>query len=243
MKHILTLNEYFKNAASPRPADGPRAPAPFLTISREEGAGGHPLAEALLARFSKEKDPLFSGWQTFDKNLCERVAADPGLHVRLEDLLNEQFHTGLDELLRTVVAKLSPQMKVDHQMFRTVRSLCVVGKAIVIGRAGALISRDLPLGVHVRLVASRKSRLARARHDNGLSEAAAAKRLDEREAKRARVVGTYFNRDVADPLLYDCVWNADLVSWEAMADSLVPLIRRRAARVALVAAGTESRRI
>jgi cytidylate kinase len=243
MKQPLTVNEYFKNAAMPRPADRPRPPAPFLTISREEGAGGHTLAEAVLTRFSREKDPLFAGWQTFDKNICERVAKDPGLHVLLDDLLDEQFHTGFDEFLRTVVANLSPQMKVDHHMFRTVRSICAVGKAIVIGRAAALISRDLPLGVHVRVVASRKSRLERLRREQGLSEAAAAKRLDDRERERARMVQTHFDKDVGDPHLYDCVWNADNVSYEAMADSLVPLVLRRSARAPLVAAGAESRRI
>lgn len=243
MKHELTLNEYFKQAAAPRPPNNPRLPAPFLTISREEGAGGHELADALLARFAQERDPLFSGWKVFDKEICERVVRDPGLTVPLEDLLNEEFHTGLDELLRTVVAQLSPQMKVDHHMFRTVRSICGVGKAIVIGRAGALVSRDLPLGIHVRLIASRKSRVARVRRDFGLTEAAADKRLDQREDERARMIKTHFNKDVGDPSLYDCVWNADSVTFEAMADSLAALIRRRNARSALVAAGAETRRI
>jgi cytidylate kinase len=243
MRHPLTVSEYFKNAVQPRPVDRPRPLAPFVTIAREEGAGGHALAEALLARFSKEKGPLFSGWQVFDKEICERVAKDPDLHVPLDDLLGEQFHTGFDELLRTVVAQLSPQMKVDHHMFRTVRGICVVGKAVVIGRAAALLARDLPLGVHVRLVSSRKARLERVRRDNGLSAAAAAKRVDARDAERARVVRAYFNKDVADPMLYDCVWNADTVTFEAMAESILALIRRRASRAPLVAAGAESRRI
>jgi cytidylate kinase len=95
----------------------------------------------------------------------------------------------------------------------------------------------------VRLLASRKSRLARLRRDYGLSEAAAAKRLDQREEERARMIKTHFNKDVGDLLLYDCAWNADTVSYEAMADSLATLIRRRNARSALVAAGAETRRI
>jgi len=245
MKHELTLNEYFKQAAAPRAPDNPRPPAPFVTISREEGAGGHELADALLSRFAQEKNShgLFSGWKVFDREICERVAKDPGLKVPIEDLLSEQFHTGLEELLRTVVAQLSPQAKVDHHMFRTVRGICVAGKAIVIGRAAAMVSRDLPVGIHVRLIASRKSRIARVRRDYGLTEAAAAKRLDQRDGERARLIETHFNKDIADPLLYDCVWNTDTVSYEAMADSLAALIRRRSARPALVAAGAESRRI
>ena len=240
MKFHQTIEHYFKNASTTH-LNRPRPQAPFVTIAREEGAGGHSLAEALVARFSKERDALFSGWQIFDKNLCERVAKDPELHVSLEALLDEEFHTGLDDFLRTVVASLSPQIKIDHHMFRTVRSICAVGKAIVIGRAAALLARDLPLGVHVRLVSARKARIERVRRETGLGEAAAAKLLDQKDAGRARVVETHFNKDVADPLLYDCVWNADTVTYEGMADSLVALIHRRADRAARVAAVTAGR--
>src|SRR5665213_3954756 len=109
MKQPLSIEQYFKNASTAL-SNRPRPQAPFVTIARQEGAGGHALAEALAARLSKEKDALFSGWQVFDKSLCERVAKDPGLHVPLEALLDEEYHTGLDEFLRTVVAGLSSQM-------------------------------------------------------------------------------------------------------------------------------------
>ncbi len=51
------------------------------------------------------------------------------------------------------------------------------------------------------------------------------------------MVKAHFNRDIADPLLYDCVWNADTASFEAMAESLMPLIRRRASLEPRAAAG------
>lgn len=241
MKHHLTVDEYFKSISSGMRADGPRPSAPFVTIAREAGAGGHELAEALLARFSQEADPLFSGWKIFDRDLCERVAMDPDLHVSLEALLDEEFHTGFDDFLRSVL-DLGSQIKIDHRMFKTVRGVCSLGKAIVIGRAGALIARDLPLGAHVRLVSALGARIQRAGRAAGLDAAAARKLLEQKDERRARMVDAHFNRDIADPLLYDCVWNADTVSYEAMADSLVALIRWRADREPL-AASTASARV
>src|ERR1700688_4460009 len=141
MRQYLTLAEYFKTAAAAAASlDHPRPRAPFVTISREAGAGAHAVAEALLARISREKDPIFSGWQIFDRSLCEQVAADPELHVSLESLLNEDFHSGLDDYLRNVLANLSSQARIDHHMFRTVRSICSLGRAVVIGRAAALVA-------------------------------------------------------------------------------------------------------
>jgi len=227
MTQHLTLTQYFKSVAAVAPSNRPRGEAPFVTISREAGAGGHALAEALAARLAKQDGELFSGWQIFDRSLCERVAADPELHVSLESLLNEEFHTGLDDYLRSVLADHSSQSKIDHRMFRTVRSICSLGRAIVIGRASALVTRDLPLGVHVRLVSQRRARIQRIRRENGVDAVAARRILDQQDARRARKVEIYFKKNIADPLLYDCVWNADTVSCGAMAESLVYLIRQR----------------
>ncbi|MFI5350477.1 MAG: AAA family ATPase [Elusimicrobiota bacterium] len=237
MRHELTLKEFFRDAFPAAPSNRPRPPAPFVTVSREAGAGGHALAESLLQRFSKESGELFAGWQIFDKSLCERVAADPDLHVSLQSLLNEEHHTGLDDLLRSLVAGVGPQNKIDHRMFRTVRGVCVLGKAIVVGRAAALITRDLPFGVHVRLVSERKARVDRVRRETGLDAIEVGQTLDRQDWQRAREADTYFNKDIADPHLYDCVWNADAVTFEAMAESLVGLIRRRAARRELMEPG------
>lgn len=230
MRHHQPVEQYFKDATPVFASNRPRPPAPFVTISREAGAGGHELAEALAARLSEEKEAAFSGWQVFDRNLCERVAAEPDLHVSLEALLDEEYHTGLDELLRTVMAGVSPQIKVNHRMFRIVRSVCVLGKAIVIGRAAALITRDLPFGVHVRLVSGRRERIERVERLGGLDEAAARKLVDQKDERRALMVESLFNKDIADPRLYDCVWNADTASYDAIAESLISLVRRRVAR-------------
>jgi cytidylate kinase len=230
MKHHLTVEQYFKNASPAQAPDRPRPKVPFVTISREVGAGGHALAEALAARLSKESDALFSGWQIFDKNLCERLAEDPELHVSLKALLDEEYHTGLDDFLRSVLANVSPQIKIDHRMFRIVHNVCALGKAIVIGRAAALMTRDLPLGVHVRLVSAREARIERVKRETGFSAEAAREIVDLKDARRARMVDAYFNRDITDPLLYDCVWNTDTVSYDAIAESLVSMIRRRASQ-------------
>jgi hypothetical protein len=41
---------------------------PFVTISRQAGAGGHSLAGAMLERFSAQADKeLFGDWQVFDQ--------------------------------------------------------------------------------------------------------------------------------------------------------------------------------
>lgn len=45
---------------------------PFITISREDGAGSFSLARTLLKAFEKQGFEMFRGWQILDNNLCEK---------------------------------------------------------------------------------------------------------------------------------------------------------------------------
>ena len=61
---------------------------PFVTISRQAGAGGHSLANVLIDRFHEQPDKeLFGDWEMFDQKLVAMVADDPGLRVSVEALL------------------------------------------------------------------------------------------------------------------------------------------------------------
>lgn len=227
MKRSLTLAQYFKSRLPAPAARRAATPTAFVTISREAGAGGRALAKALVERLAKEKGPQFANWHVFDRNLSEQVAKSPDLRVSLKSLLEEEFHEGLEDYIRSALYGMSSQIKIDHHIFSTVRGVCSVGKAVVVGRAGALITRDLPGGVHVRLVSTREERLKRMMRITGLKADAARRSMDRIDAQRARMVSSNFKKDVADPALYDCVWNTASASVEEIAEALVPLIRRR----------------
>src|SRR5437763_15614664 len=71
---------------------------PFVTISRQAGAGGitfaRRLAEALNQRQSSQEHP----WQSFDRELVERIAADHHVSTELSDSLEKSSHTWIEEL-------------------------------------------------------------------------------------------------------------------------------------------------
>ena len=43
---------------------------PFVTISRQAGAGGNSLGDAILDELKDRRDPLFQGWQRW-QHLCQ----------------------------------------------------------------------------------------------------------------------------------------------------------------------------
>jgi len=208
--------------------------APFVTISREPGAGGHALAEATLRALARRKDADWArGWQTFDDALMKLVESQPRLKSSLNSLLREEYFTAGHDVLRQVFLRSVPQDVVLGRVFRSLRGLAGVGKVVILGRGGACLTRDLPGGVHVRLCASRASRLQRLQELWGLPRLKTERKMRELEESRAALIRDHFGRDVGDPLLYDACWNADRVSFAEIADwvvdrlaALVPKLER-----------------
>jgi len=207
----------------------PAGTLPFVTISRQAGAGGHTLGKALIRRMAAEKGaPLFKGWQLFDNEICERILEDKKIKVTLSSLLSEQFHTATQDWLHQLVAGTSSQAKVDGKVFETIRTVAGIGKAIIVGRSARHVTRAYAHGVHVRLVASRESRERWMADAFALERSEAAKRVKEQDGFRARRVRELFKADIESPLLYDAVFNTDAVPIDVIAESMMAMIREQA---------------
>ena len=58
------LKSYLESAAfQERAREAARLPMPFITISRQAGAGAQTLAQAILAEMGRGSDPLLRGWK------------------------------------------------------------------------------------------------------------------------------------------------------------------------------------
>ncbi|MBL0057564.1 MAG: cytidylate kinase-like family protein [Elusimicrobia bacterium] len=214
------LTRFLATAAKilPERPGGGHGPKPYITISRQAGAGGFSVAEALLEKTKGARPAtIFGGWSLFHERLAELVAENPALKVSLRGLAEEEFASGLEDMVSSWIAGLSPQSAVVGHLFKVVRTLAGEGKVIIVGRAGACLTRHIPGGLHLRLVASLPTRVRRIMVRHGLSEKAAARRVADRDRARAALVKTYFHRDIEDPLLYDLVWNTETVSADVIA--------------------------
>ena len=115
------------------------------------------------------------------------------------------------------------------RVFRLVRVLAEVGKAVIVGRAGSEVTRGLGPSVAVRLVAPEEVRVERMMDLHGVNEKRATELIDKSDNGRARLLKRHFRVDIDDPLLYDAVWNTATASFESIADSIIVMLRERAA--------------
>ena len=202
---------------------------PFVTISRQAGAGGHTLAREIIRQLPQAVDSEWArGWEVFDYRLCLLVAQDPDLKTPLETLLQERYQHGFQQTIQDMLTGQSEQYYLQKRIFEVVRILAAMGRVVIVGRVGNYITRGLPHGIHVRLVATEALRLKQMQEVMDVSEEEARRAMLKQDQERAALVRDYFNCDISNPLDYDCIWNTSRVSIEPIATSIVRLLADRA---------------
>jgi len=201
-----------------------------VTISRQAGAGGNALATVLAEKIAKlQVEPIFHGWQLCGSQLCQMIGQDPSLKTVVESLQRTEYHSQAEDMLSQLIYGGSSQDLAVKKMFHLIRAFALHGKVIFIGRGSTLLTRDLPLGIHVRLEASMESRIKRMAPEFGPDEKNIRRVIEEKDRAKAELVKTFFHKDIQDPLLYDVRWNTDRVSIDEIAGILIEMIRNRAA--------------
>jgi cytidylate kinase len=227
MNHLKMIQQFLKERRNFE--DLPEYGYPFVTISRQGGAGGHLLSYVILTEFLKHRDQaVFEGWHVFDKELCEVVAKDPLLQGSMEVLVGEKYRSEFRDFIESMFTGKSDQYMLYKATFKVVRMLALIGKVIVVGRGGSLVTADLPQGIHLRLVAPEANRVVWMMKRFKLSKDDARKLIEKQDSDRKKLIRMFFHRDIESPLLYDVVWNTGKVGMDVITEATISLIRQRA---------------
>ena len=138
--------------------------------------------------------------------------------------MREEYQNSIPQALFDILTGQSEQHKIQKRIFEVIRILAMIGRVVIVGRAGNLVTRDLRSGVHLRLVAPPALRVKRMMDLMDADEAVAQAEMEKQDRERAQMVRDYFNRDIANPLDYDCLWNTDSVTVPFIATTTVGMI-------------------
>ncbi len=203
---------------------------PFITISRQAGAGGLTIAQALVDAFAEhDNKQLFGEWQVFDQKLVERMVDESNLKVSLDSLLSEDYQTRADDFFKQALTAKTPQDTVMEHVFRRVRDLAEVGKVIIVGRAGAQATQGLGPCVSMCLIAPEKMRVNRMMEVHDLAKKPARKLARKHDAGRARLLKRHFKVDANDALQYDMTLNTGKMSPKAIVQAVIAVLQERVA--------------
>ena len=194
-------------------------PGPVITLSREFGCEGFPLA----ARLHEMLTAGGEGWGLFDRDLLEKVANDKGLSMRFLNSLGDA-----NQLLGAL--GFHPRGLITHdeafaKVAETIVKIACDGNAIIVGPGAAALCQGLDNCFHFRLEANFDWRVASMVRRMGLSEAEATKLVKTKSKERERFIKQCVGVEVFDRSLYDCVFNNERHSVEQIASAIVAYVR------------------
>jgi cytidylate kinase len=178
----------------------------LVTISASYGAGGSVVGPALAQRL---------GVPFVDRAVQAAIADKMGISADAAERLDEDVERGLDRVL-THLAPISEYYgDVDPEVLKrsshheaaeqAIRELAGGGRAVVLGRAGAVVLARDPRALHVRLDGPPGARIPQAARIEGIDEETAAHRLKNTDRAREAYVKRYYRCDAKDIDLYDVV--------------------------------------
>ncbi|MBK6765604.1 MAG: cytidylate kinase-like family protein [bacterium] len=204
---------------------GPR-PIPFVTISRQFGCEAMALAESLAHEFDALEKLDSGSWQVYGRKLIEAMADQQYSFDQLMSALDSKARSGIEEFVETLVGQIS-DLRLLHKLVQAMRATATLGRCIIVGRGGAIMTRDLPGGLHVRLVASEEHRLKGLVERSGWPEVRAHAELKEQDSSRQTFYRKYLRHDSNDPVLYDLVLNSERLSQAEQVAQIVALFQSR----------------
>jgi cytidylate kinase len=214
---------------APRPATAPDPATrpPAVTISRQTGAGGLVIAEALARRLRQSQPETECPWTVFDKNIVDRVLADHKLPERLAQFMPEDRVSAISDAVEELLGVHPPSWQLVHQTTATILRLAELGHVILVGRGANVITARLPHVLHVRLVGSLEQRCARVQISHRMDRGAALGFIEKEDAGRAHYLRKHFRQDVDNPLLYHLILNTDWISTDTAVDLIVRIMADR----------------
>jgi cytidylate kinase len=199
-----------------------------LTLSRQYGAGGLRIAPAVAEAL---------GFRFVDRELVEMAARQLGVDPEWAREHDERVPDVLENLGRALAAATPefgvppPPILDDGAMADAVRnvihSLADTGGYLILGRASQAALADRSDVCNVLLVAPLPDRIARIMRSQEVNEKDARGRVDRVDRDRADYVRRFYDRDIADPTLYDVVVNTSRLGLRGSARLAVAAARAK----------------
>lgn len=193
---------------------------PCLTISREYGCEGYPVAEQLRELMMKKTG---DEWVLIDTAVLEEVARR---HNISEDILRTLGEN--NRILNEVLATFSSRWKSDQEYFnllsRHIVALAEQGNVIIVELGGAIITRHFDHAYHFRIFGSEAFKIATLARRLNMSAEDAEKLMHRQQKQRDHFTKDFLFHDAQDPALYDLIFNNDRCPPEKIARTILNFV-------------------
>ncbi len=174
---------------------------PCITISREFGCEGTPVARKLVQKLSTEEYP----WVLFHKELITEMSEQEDIQQDLLESVSEESRGQLHQYIEHLLAHKPTNLELFKKIAETLRILGDRGRSVILGSGAAIINADLPNILCVRLQAPMDFRVERVAKLLDIPASEARNKIRTYDGKREEFVYEFTRKDVSSPRHYHLV--------------------------------------
>jgi cytidylate kinase len=205
-------------------------PGPVITIARELGCASKVLATKLIEKLNSmdNKSGKKTPWKWISKEIMEESAKDLGLDLaEIQYVFDYKTHGVLEDLLLSHSKKFyKSDRKIRDTIAKVIRNFADEGNAVIVGRGGIAITRDIPKSLHIKLEAPLEWRALRTSEKHNISIEEAKKYCVEIDKKREEF-RNYFQGKGNDYTRFDMTFNCMTIDAEEIASIIVETLKIR----------------
>ncbi|MDP4267828.1 MAG: cytidylate kinase-like family protein [Bacteroidota bacterium] len=203
---------------------------PVITISRDYGCEGYEITELLLDAINKHEHHKTEPqeWSIVNKNILKQNAQE--LHAtqeKISNLLVAKQIGFLEEFIATFTDKdYQSDFKLIKVLTKTINALAEQGHVIIVGRAGYIISQDIPRSIHVKIVGPMSWRITKVAERYGITRSEAMHKIEDMDEKRKSFL-QFFKCDKPHFDIFDITLNRKNFSKLEIVDILMNIIKQK----------------
>lgn len=171
---------------------------PFITIAREPGSGGAPIAKAVAEKL---------GFTFVDDQIVEEIAKSTKKRKAIIEEVDEKSRTRINDMVHSILnEEYVDEVKYLSELVKVILTYALKGQVVILGR-GANYITPFAKGLHVNITAPYAVRVQRAMDFEGLSSEKAKEVIKEVEEERKQFVNQYLKQDLRKRNSYDLTIN------------------------------------
>lgn len=192
---------------------------PLITISREKGSGGRPIAHLVGKK-------LGNSWKVYHEEIVNRIVEETHLEKELVKEVDEANIPFIDEIVADFFGKR--YLNLSGYYKELVKILSTIGNrgyAIIVGRGADYL---FPHALKIRIICEMDQRIKWMMEFEKISKKEAIQRINDSDEKRFEFIETVFRHDPRKAHHYDLVIRTGQnLSIEDAADLIVRAAKRR----------------
>lgn len=204
-------------------------PGPVITISRDFGCQAKLIAQELLDRLNEYFLPIGAKntWHILSKEIMDKVAHELETDSKkIAYVFNFENKSTVDDFIMSLTSsrQYHSDWKVKETIRKVVQAFAVTGYSIILGRAGAQITRNIEASLHIRLVAPFDWRVKQVMGKYQLTDKLAARKVKEMDLNREKLIKTFATEGHCHQC-YDVSFNMKYMSTKETVSDIVHLMQ------------------